>query len=190
MLNPISYRRLFTLANGNKVKCRLVDGDDADPLVNLYRQAPPEDIYFLKQDVKNSEFIKTWLQRLNHCQTVLVAQDMDNHYLIAMAHLERGLGCSQHIGEIQQIFVARPFQNLGLGSRLLGELIDLARTEKLLWLKAEVVTEHKKAIKGFLGQGFKIKTTLEDFFVGPDGRTYDVALLTRPVFKERADDDF
>jgi hypothetical protein len=33
-----------------------------------------------------------------------------------------------------------------------------------------------------------MKATLEDFFVGRDGRTYDVVLLTRPVFKEPQDD--
>lgn len=188
MLNPISYRRLFTLANGKKVKCRLVNRPDADHLVSLYQKAPPEDTYFLKQDVRDPELIKNWLQRLNHCQTVLVALDLDNNRIIATAHLERGLGCAQHIGEIQQVFVARPFQNLGLGSLLLGELIDLARTEKLQWIKAEVVSEHKKAVKGFLGKGFKIKATLEDFFMGRDGLTYDVFLLTRPVFKEREAD--
>ena len=188
MLNPISYRRLFTLANGKKVKCRLVNGPDVDHLVSLFQQAPPEDTYFLKQDVKDKNFIKNWLKRLDHCQTVLVALDLDKDHLIATAHMDRGLGCARHIGEIQQVFVARPFQNLGLGSLMLGELIDLARTENLQWLKAEVVSEHKKAVKGFLGKGFKIKATLEDFFVGRDGLTYDVALLTRPVFKEREDD--
>jgi GNAT superfamily N-acetyltransferase len=184
MLNPISYRRLFTLANGKKVKCRLVNGHDQDNLISLYQHAPPEDTYFLKQDVKDHSLIKNWLERLSHCQTVLVALDLEKDHLIATAQMDRGLGCVQHIGEIQQIFVARPFQNLGLGSLLLGELIDLARTEKLHWLKAEVVAEHKKALKGFLSKGFRIKTTLEDFFIGRDGATYDVVLLIRPVFKK------
>jgi GNAT superfamily N-acetyltransferase len=188
MLNPISYRRLFTLPNGKKVKCRLMNGGDTDQLIILYHQAPPEDTYFLKQVVNNANLTKNWLKALGPCQIMLVAQDIDQDHLIATAQLERGLGCSQHIGDIQQIFVARPFQNLGLGSLLLGELIDLARGEKLQWLKAEVVAENKKAVKGFLAKGFMMKATLEDFFVGRDGRTYDVVLLTRPVFKEPQDD--
>ena len=189
MLNPVSYRRLFTLANGKKVKCRLYNGNDQDNLVKLYQAAPPEDTYFLKQDVKDFTLIKTWSSRLTACQTVLVALDVDADRLIATAQMDRGLGCAKHIGEIQQIFVARPFQKLGLGSLLLGELIDLAQAEKLHWLKAEVVSEHKIAVKGFLNKGFTVRATLEDFFLGRDGATYDVVLLARPVLKQ-ADNDF
>jgi L-amino acid N-acyltransferase YncA len=183
MLNPISYRRLFTLSSGKKVKCRLLNGQDQDSLLNLYQTAPLEDTYFLNQDVKDMVPAKSHADQPTPRRTILVALDMDEGRLIAAAQMERGLGCAKHIGEIQQIFVARPFQNLGLGGLLLGELIELSRAEKLQWLKAEIVSENKSALKGFLSKGFKIKATLEDFFIGRDGATHDVVLVTRPLLK-------
>ncbi|MDI6853125.1 MAG: GNAT family N-acetyltransferase [Deltaproteobacteria bacterium] len=188
MLNPISYRRLFTLSNGQKVKCRLLNGQDQDGLLCLYQTAPPEDTYFLKQDVKDMVSLENYSDQPTPRRIFLSALEMTQGRFIATAQMERGIGCSKHIGEILHIFVARPFHNLGLGSLLLGELIDLSQAEKLHWLRAEIVSEHKAALKGFLRKGFKIRATLEDFFIGRDGATYDVVLLTRSLLKDYGDD--
>jgi RimJ/RimL family protein N-acetyltransferase len=60
---------------------------------------------------------------------------------------------------------------------MLDELILLANREKFHWLKAEVVTDQKQMIKALRNKGFQIRATLEDFFIRPDGETYDVVLM-------------
>ena len=73
---------------------------------------------------------------------------------------------------------------------MLQELVELAAKENLQWLKAEIVADHKNAVKAFLGKGFKIKATLEDFFIRRDGLTFDVVLMSRPVINGNDEDDF
>lgn len=88
-----------------------------------------------------------------------------------------------------RIFVSRPFRNLGLGSMMLDELINLALKENLQWLKAEIIADHKKVIKSFRYKGFEIRATLDDYFLRKDGVTHDVVLMLRSVVK-RDDAEF
>jgi hypothetical protein len=50
-----------------------------------------------------------------------------------------------------------------------------------------VVVDHKNAVRAFLSKGFEIRAILDDFFLGEDGETYDVALMTRAVREENTD---
>jgi L-amino acid N-acyltransferase YncA len=112
----------------------------------------------------------------------LVAVDLDGNRLIADATLHRGKHAAKHIGEVR-IFVSRPFRNLGLGSLMLDELVNLALKENLQWLKAEIIADHKKVIKAFRAKGFSLQATLDDYFLRKDGITHDVVLMLRSVVK-------
>ena len=125
-----------------------------------------------EQDVKDLKLIDSWLDHINYRRVLpLVALDLDNNKLIGDATLHRGKHAAKHIGEIR-VFVARTHRNLGLGSLMLEELINLAFKENLQWLKAEVIADHKKVIKAFRAHGFEQKALLETY-----GRTHP-ALVT------------
>jgi len=190
MVNYSSYQKFSPPVNGTRVMLRLLTNQNqGDGLIKMFMEAPPEDTVFLKQDIQDPTLIRTWLEQINYRQVIpLLALDIDHKRVIGEAHIDRGQGVFHHVGDIQQVFVSRPFQNCGLGSLLIDHLIELAQEENLQWLKAEVVTEHKNALKAFLNKGFRIKATLEDFFWSKNGRTYDVALLTRPLLSEDAED--
>jgi hypothetical protein len=55
--------------------------------------------------------------------------------------------------------------------------VQLARQERLYWLKAEVVADQKQLITALRNKGFQIRAILEDFFVRKDGEAHDVLLL-------------
>jgi GNAT superfamily N-acetyltransferase len=191
MLNHVAYRKFATLKSGKRLIFRCLNEQDWGDLIDLFREAPDEDIQFLKHDLKGRKVINDWLDFLKYPHVIpLVAADLENTRLIAEADLHRGQGATKHIGEIKQIFVSRPFQGLGVGSLLLDELIELSAQENLRWLKAEAAADHKSAIKAFLCKGFKIKATLEDFFISRDGATHDVVLMSRPVFNGNEEEEF
>jgi GNAT superfamily N-acetyltransferase len=190
MLNFVTYRKLATLSNHKRVLFRLPNGQDWDDIAKLFQEAPVEDTRFLKENLKDPKHLSEWQDNIRHRSTIpLLAEDLDGRHVIATAHLNRGRDACKHIGDIRHIFVSRPFQNQGLGSMMLDELLKLAKMENLRWLKTEVNLEHKHAIKAFLNKGFEIKAILADFFLGEDGATYDVALMTRPVPTDVADED-
>lgn len=183
MINYVAYRKFVTLQNGKRVMFRFLNEQDREELVRLFQEAPEEDIRFLKQDVKDTKLVSSWVDRLNYHRVLpLVAVNLEDNRLIADATLHRGKHAAKHIGEVR-IFVSRPFRNLGLGSLMLEELINLAKKENLHWLKAEIIADHKKVVKAFRTRGFEVRATLEDYFIRKDGVTHDVVLMLRPVQK-------
>ncbi|OGP72035.1 MAG: hypothetical protein A2Y80_10180 [Deltaproteobacteria bacterium RBG_13_58_19] len=184
MINYTAYRKFVTLRNGKRVMFRFLNEQDRDHLIQLFKEAPEEDVRFLKQDVKDLKLVNYWVDHINYRKVLpLVAVDLESNRLIGDATLHRGKHAAKHIGEIR-IFVSREFRNLGLGSTMLEELINLALKEGLQWLKAEVIADHKKVIKAFRAKGFEIKCTLDDYFIRKDRVSHDVVLMMRPVMKK------
>jgi L-amino acid N-acyltransferase YncA len=189
MINYVAYRKFATLKNGRRVMFRFLNEPDREALIQMFQEAPEEDIRFLKQDVKDKKLVNSWVDRLDYRKVLpLLAVDLENNGIIADATLHRGKHAAKHTGEIR-IFVCRRFRNLGLGSLMLEELLNLALQENLMWVKAEILADHKKVIKAFKAKGFEQKCLLDDFFIRKDGVTHDVMLMMRPVVK-RDDAEF
>jgi L-amino acid N-acyltransferase YncA len=183
MINYVAYRKFVTLRNGKRVMFRLLTEQDREALIQLFQEAPEEDVRFLKQDVKDLKLVNSWLDEINYRLVLpLLAVDLENNRIMADATLHRGKHAAKHIAEVR-IFVSRTYRNLGLGSLMLEELINLAAKEQLHWLKAEIIADHKKVIKAFRAHQFEVRTTLEDFFLRKDGVTHDVVLMMRPVIR-------
>ena len=171
------YRRLCHLKNHQRVMLRLLHEEDRQNLIDLFQNAPAADLWFFKHDLKNRSLLNYWLNHLDYRRLLpVVVINLEDHELIAAATLLRGKHTARHIGEIK-LFIAKPFRNLGLGSKIIDELIQLARQEELHWLKAEVVADQKQLVRALLDKGFQIRATLEDFFVRKDGEAHDVLLL-------------
>jgi L-amino acid N-acyltransferase YncA len=189
MQNYVAHHRFATLTNGKTVVIRCLNSRDRVGLIKFFQQAPQEDVQFCKEDVKNHKVIDSWLKPENsHKIIALVAEDLSIKQIVASLNLYRGQQAALHVGEIQQVLVARPLQGFGLGSLILDQLIDLAGKENLYWLKVEVNSGLKYVIRAFQSRGFQIKATFEDYFRDPKGTTYDVVLMMRKLGKD--DEDF
>jgi L-amino acid N-acyltransferase YncA len=189
MINYVAYRKFATLKNGKRVMFRFLNETDREALIQMFHEAADEDVRFLKQDVKDPKLVNFWVDNLDYRKVLpLVAVDLESNRIIADATLHRGKHAAKHIGEIR-IFVGRGFRNLGLGSLMLEEILNLALQENLMWVKAEILADHKKVIKAFRAKGFDLKCSLDDYFIRKDGVTHDVVLMMRPVVK-RDDAEF
>jgi ribosomal protein S18 acetylase RimI-like enzyme len=185
MLNDGSYRKMATLNMGKRVMIRFLNSRDRDGLINLFQQAPTEDIEFCKHDLKNPKVVDHWLGWENFLRMMsLVASDIGTDQIVASLNLYMGQQAVQNVGDIHQIIVARPYQGSGLGSIMLDELINIAIRERLHWLKAEIATELKNVLKAFRSKGFEIKAVLEDYFKDHKGKTHDVALIMLLLIKK------
>lgn len=184
MINYVAYRKFITLRNGKRVMFRFLSDQDREGLIQLFQEAPEEDTRFLKQDVKDLKTVNYWLDHINYRKVLpLVAVSLEDNRIIGDATLHRGKHAAKHIGEVR-IFVSRSYRNLGLGSLMLEELLSLAMQENLVWLRAEILADHKKVIKAFRAKGFEQKAILDDYFLRKDGVTHDVVLMLRPVMKK------
>jgi len=184
MINYVAYRKFANLRNGKRVMFRFLTVQDREGLIQLFQEAPEEDLRFLKQDVRSRDMVNYWMDHIDYQKVLpLLAVDLENNRIVADATLHRGKHAAKHIGEIR-IFVSRSHRGLGVGSLMLEELINLALQENLQWLKAEIIADHKKVIKAFRTHGFEQKALLDDYFLRKDGVTHDVVLMLRPVVKK------
>jgi L-amino acid N-acyltransferase YncA len=184
MLNHTSYRKFISLGDDTRLMLRLLSGQDQEGLQHLFQGASDEEVRLMPEDFRDPDRTRHWLERLDYRRELpLVAVDLQHNQLVAHANLHKGKHAARHVGEVR-IYVAAAFRSLGLGSLMLGELIQLSLKENLHWLKAEVVAEHRQVISAFRARGFQVKAILEDYFLRQDGGTRDVALMTRPVIKE------
>lgn len=171
------YRKLIHLRDGRRIMVRFLKEEDRQNLIDLFQEASREELWFFNHDLHNRNLLNVWLNHLDYKRVFpLVAINLSDNQLVAAATLLRGKFTSQHIGEIK-IFISEAFRNLGLGSKLLDELIWLANREHLHWLKAELVADQKQLVKALRNRGFQIRATLEDFFMRRDGETHDVLLM-------------
>lgn len=188
MENYRTSHNLATLRNGKKVLIRCLKEQDRDGLIEFFKQAPPEDVQFCREDVKDPRTVACWLNQENsRIIMALVAMDVENNQPVASLNLYRGRHAALNVGEIQQVLVARPYQGFGLGSLMLDEMIGLAVRERLSWLKVEVNIESKRVIKAFESRGFKIRATFEDYFQDMNGQKYDAALMMRSMLQKEED---
>jgi ribosomal protein S18 acetylase RimI-like enzyme len=179
------YRKFVTLTNGKEVLIRLLNGQDRSGLIKFFQQAHLDDVQFCKQDVKNPMVIDAWLNQTNCLRPLtLVALNVPTNWVVASLNLNQGQQGSRHVGEIQQILVARPFQGLGLGSLIIDGMIELAIKSNLHWLKVEIVTERKDIIRAFQSKGFHIQTIIDDYVTDLKGTKFDVALMLRSLIRE------
>jgi RimJ/RimL family protein N-acetyltransferase len=170
----VFYRRLIHLKDGRRLMLRFLTEGDRQNLIDLFQKASCEDLWFFRHDLKNRSLLNYWLNHLDYRRVLpLVAINLEDNQLAAAAVLWRGKRTTQHIGEIK-IFISQTLRNLGLGSKILDELIRLANQEKLHWVKAELVADQKQLVKALRNKGFQIRATLEDFFMRQDGKTHDV----------------
>jgi ribosomal protein S18 acetylase RimI-like enzyme len=180
MENYAGYEKFFTLKNGKRLKIGFLNEQKRDGLIQFFQQTPEEDVQFCQENIRDPKIVDCWL-RPENCRNILtlVAEELGSKQIVAHINLYRGNQAARNIGEIRQMLIARTFQGLGVGSRILDELLDLAAKANLKWLKVEVVTDLKHVIKALASRGFEIRATFGDYFTDHQEKAYDVALMMR-----------
>ncbi len=182
MFNFAVYRKFITLNNGKRVLVRPLLPEDEKRLFDLFAEASEEDTKFLKDEVKKPETVGRWVKNLDYDRVMPLVAYCDDR-LVGDVALYLGTKTVRHIGEIR-IFLAADFRGVGLGSKMLQEVFEIAKKINLQLLRAEVILDHVKVVKAFRRLGFDLRCTLDDYFYRKDGVTHDIALmmkrLTRP----------
>jgi RimJ/RimL family protein N-acetyltransferase len=182
MFNFGVYRKFVTLNNGKRVLLRPLLAEDGSRLFDLFTHASEDDTRFLKDKVKKAETVDRWIENLDYSRVLPLVAYCDER-LVGDVALYKGIKTVRHVGEIR-IFLASDFRGVGLGSKMLQEMFEIAKKVDLQFLKAEVILDHVKVIKAFRRLGFDLRCTLDDYFLREDGVAHDIALmmkrLTRP----------
>lgn len=178
-----AYPKQVTLRDGSVVTLRPMEKEDAEGLLALFQDVPPEDRWFLKEDVTSEKVIREWVEHLDY-NRALPLLAIANGRIVADGVLVRHRGVArQHLAEVR-IVVHPAWRNRGLGSTILKELCDIAAEAEVEKVMSELVEDvEKDAIDAMERLGFIRSAVIPDLLRDMHGRPHNVVVLTLPLGK-------
>ncbi|MGD0575382.1 MAG: GNAT family N-acetyltransferase [Anaerolineales bacterium] len=161
------YRQLLTLRDGARVLLRPLVPEDKQALLDLFSTVTPEERRFMRNEVRDPALVSGWVEALDY-ETVFPLVALAGERIVGDATLRFGRGPARHRAEVR-IFLAKDFRRRGLGNRMLQALIEIAKKRDLVMLEAEILQDQTSFIKAFQALGFRTESTLQDYFMAPDG---------------------
>ncbi len=182
MFNFAVYRKFVNTNTGRRVLMRPLLEEDQKRLFDLFHGGTPEDFKFLKDDIKNPMIIERWIANINYDRVLPLVAHCDDR-LVGDCTLHRGRRDLRHMGEVR-IYLAPDFRGVGLGSKMIQEIEDIAKKLELHFLVAEIILEHVGLVKAFRRLGYDIRCTMDDYFMDLEGRTHDVAIMVKKLQRQ------
>jgi L-amino acid N-acyltransferase YncA len=171
-----NFREMVTLKDGAYVLLRPMNSADEKHLLEFYSAVSEDDMRYFRHYAKDPEIIHTWCEQLDYSKVLPLLAFVKDH-VVGSASLHFFEGPKRHVGEVR-MFLAKDFRKRGLGMKMIKALIELSRKLGMCILQAEVIAEQTKVVKAFELLGFKSQTTLDDYFLFPDGDSRDVVFMT------------
>jgi len=164
---PTKYIKKCTIKDGRKILLRPVKPED-EPLINdLFNTFSEETMRFrFFHVIKNisHEMLASYCNIDYSREMTIVAERSENNSkrILGMARLV--VEPDGEKGEIA-IVVGDPWQNLGLGTRLLDHIVDVGRDMGLKSIFGEILVENTRMIHLCYKKGFKIERLDEESYL-------------------------
>jgi L-amino acid N-acyltransferase YncA len=176
-----SYPKTIMLKDETPVVLRPLTAADQSGLLDLFQRLPEEERVYLKEDVTSPSVIRRWTDNIDFGRVIpIVALYEGNIIADVTLHRSRALARS-HIGEIR-IVVDPAFREVGLGRRLIRELLDVAVKLGLHKVIFELVSKHEDAaISAAKSVGFQQVGVLKEYIRDIWGDYRDLVQLELPL---------
>ncbi len=179
--NAEAYPKDIMLRDGDKVSVRPLDPEDKIALLEFFERIPEEERYYLKENVASAKVIHGWTSNMDFTKVIpIVAVSGSAIVADATLHLNR-TPARHHIGEVR-VVVDPAYREVGLGGRLIREILDIAANLGLVKVSFELVAQREKeAVCAAERVGFKEVAVLEERVKDFWGNFQDVIMLEIPV---------
>jgi RimJ/RimL family protein N-acetyltransferase len=168
------------LKDGTLVVLRPMTQDDRDKLMDFFNRVDKHDLMFLRSDVSDSRVIDDWVKHIDYRRVFPLVAEVDDKIVgDATLHM-RKVGWKRHLGNVR-VVVSKEFQNKGLATLLINELVELAGEFGLEKLVAEIHLQAPAAIAVFKKAGFAAKAVFEDLVKDPSGKKGDLVVMVCDV---------
>ena len=165
------------------VKVKLKDGrivlirefriEDKESLIEMYESLSDEAVHWGMPPYSRERIER----RLDNIQNLIALVAIYNGKIVGDAHIFK-FPQSRRKGTCDlAIYLHQDFHNVGLGTAMLTELIELAKKEKLHRISLSVVADSKLAVHLYQKLGFKIEGVMKDAYFGEDGKYHDEIVM-------------
>lgn len=174
------YQKECKLKDGTVVVLRPLVSEDREGLIDFFQSLPEELRLYLRHDVTNEEIIKSWTENIDYSRVFPILA-LHGGRIVGDVSLHRiSFGWKHHIGTVR-IVVAPEYQQKGLGTLLIHEIVELAAEFGLEKLWAELPLNVPAAIAVFRKAGFSSKAVIEGLVKDLRGRNTDVVIMVCDV---------
>lgn len=184
--NLQNYPKHVRLENGTHIVIRPLTKDDKITLLQFFQRVPEEDRFYLKENVTAPEVIHQWTEHIDLERVIPLVAEVDGK-IVADGTLHRSRSpARRHVGELR-IVVDPEYRGMGIGTRLVQELIDVGRGLGLHKLFFELVERReRRAVQAALDTGFQEVAVLRDRIKDIYGSLQDLVIMELPLREEAA----
>lgn len=174
------------LEDGSDYTFRPLAKEDKIMLARFFQSISEEDRFYLKENVTAPEVIQGWVDNMDYERAVPIVAIADGR-IVADATLHRSrTPARRHVGELR-VVVHPDYRGVGLGARMIQELIDLGRALELDKLFFELVDRREMgAIHAAATAGFEEVAILRNRVKDAYGSLQDVVVMERSLDNELA----
>lgn len=166
------------LETGTAVTIRPMVKEDVDKLHAFFSRMPREDRLFLRDDVSIRDVIESWAGELDYERVLpLVAEVGGNIVGDATLH-QRKFGWTNHVGKVR-IVIEKDYRGKGLATRMVEELIAIAKRAKLEQLVVELMADQTAAIAAFKRLGFEKEAVFYNYVKDQTGEERNLVVLIK-----------
>ena len=159
------------------VSIRPMQAGDKVHLLDFFKRIPEEERFYLKENVTSPEVIQAWTANIDFGRVIpIIALDGDRIVADATLHRSRA-SARRHVGELR-VVVDPDYREVGLGRRLIRELLDTAAELGLHRVTFELVAGREKpAINAARSVGFKLIAVLPERIRDFWGNNQDLVIM-------------
>lgn len=168
------------IKDGSELLIRPLTKEDGPELLAFFRRLPEEDRLFLRDDVTKEEVIQRWIRDQDYERVYpLIALKGDE--IVADAFLKfYQYGWARHMADVHCV-VAREYQQKGLGTTLMRELVGYAQEKGVQKIVARMMDTQTSVRLAFRRIGFRRVAVLNDFVMDLAGEQHDLIVMVNDV---------
>ena len=161
------------LKDGRSVFLREFHIEDKEKLVEMYASLSSDALRWA-QPPYTKEVIERWLSNLPNLIASVALHDAK---IVGHAQIFRFIHPRRRGTGDLLIYLHQDFHNVGLGTAMLGRLLELAKKEGLHKLHLYVIAENGPAIRLYGKFGFGTEGVKKEAYLGEDGRYHDELIM-------------
>jgi GNAT superfamily N-acetyltransferase len=175
----LDYPKEVILKDGTGLTLRPIRQGDEKALHAMFAKLPEDDLWFLNHDVSDPGMIEAWIGNLDAGRVLSIAAVLEGRIIANAVLMRKRFGAKSHIGKIR-ISVEPRFRDLGLGTWMLLDLINLAMSLGLRLLVMRLVRERDlPVIMGIRKLGFEEEAVLRGYVLDRAGQPQDLVIMTK-----------
>ena len=157
------------------------DGPNVEQaLLKFTLNLPAADLAFLRVDITQPDVVHEWLDNVVRGRTITVLAE-ENGEVAGYGNLHFSQQqWTRHIGEIR-LLVGSKFRGLGLGERLVDELVKIAREKGLLRVVVNISANQPRVRAMWARLGFEAEALLTDWLKDRNHHSHDMVIMSRDI---------